>query len=55
VAKYEFWAKLEKSNEVIEIPDEVLKGLKGKELQDKLLEYHIKWSTRQIYGDWVKI
>lgn len=55
MAQYEFWAKLDKSSEVVEIPDEELKGLEGKELQDKILDYHIKWSRNQVYGDWIKM
>lgn len=55
MAQYEFWAKLDKTSEVIEIPDKEIEGLEGQELQDKLLDYHTKWSTKQIYGDWVKM
>lgn len=54
MAKYEFWAKLNKSSEVVEIPDAELEGLEGEALQSKILDYHIKWSSKQIYGDWVK-
>lgn len=54
MAQFEFWANLDKKNDVIEIPDEVLEGLEGEALQDKILEYHIKWANKQIYGGWEK-
>lgn len=55
MAQFEFWAKLDKPSEIVTIPDSELEGLDAEEIQKKLLSYHVKWSEKQLYGDWIKM
>lgn len=55
MAQYEFVAALDKKYEVIDIPDEEFVGKTTKEIGDMLLEKHIAWSRKQIYGYWARV
>ncbi|WP_145333324.1 hypothetical protein [Paenibacillus xylanexedens] len=55
MAQYEFWARLDKKNEVIDIPDEEFEGKTEKEIEDMLLDKHIVWARKQIYGGWYSL
>lgn len=53
MATFEFWAKID--TEEIEIPDEELTNLSDEEKRKVILEYHMKWCAKNIYGDWTEV
>ncbi len=55
MAQFEFWAMLDKKNEVIDIPDEEFKGKTEKEIEYMLLDKHIAWTLKQIRGGWYSL
>lgn len=61
MAQYEFWGQLgfgigrPKFYQVVDIPDEEIKGLSQEELERYLLERHNKWMEANSLGGWARV
>lgn len=41
--------------EIIEVPDDVLEGMKGMQREYEINEYALKWMWKNIYFDWSEV